>query len=173
MVWGFRGNGPSYKVMGAWVNGYWMHLYGNIADLPTGLHAFGGEMRWDGRITGPMRVKDGWIWVDNDHPLFDKVVEGPPSGSTIKKSQNSELCIRTTMQDVGGSGTAEYWLALNGQGQERGFNERIYGYTGINHCNLAGLPNGQYSLYVTYSRDQVGNEQTRSLPTDVTYDITD
>jgi len=77
------------------------------------------------------------------------------------------------MQDVGGSGTAEYQLALNGQGQERGFKKPSYGYTGINHCNIIGLPNGQYRLFVTYSRDQVGNEQTRSMATDVTFEITD
>ena len=150
-----------------------MNLVGKINSLPTGLHCLGAEMKWDGKTTGPIRAKDSWLWVDNDHPTFDKVIEGPGSGTVLSKAQSSELCIRTTMQDPGGSSTAEYWLALVGQGEERGFKERIYGYTGINHCTLTGLPNGQYRLFVTYSKDQVGNAQTRLIPTDVIYEITD
>lgn len=170
VVWGYRG-GAGYKVMGGWSAGYWLHLFGNIADLPTGLHSLGAEMRWDARVSGPIKAQNAWLWVDSDHPIFDKIIEGPQSGSQISLAQTDELTIRTTMQDPGGSGTTEYWLALVGNGQERGFKERIYGYTGINHCTLTGLPPGRYSLFVTYSKDRVGNCQTRSIPTDVWFDI--
>lgn len=172
-LYGFRGNKDSYKVMGAWGYGYWMRFYGNIADLPTGLHSIGAEMRIDGRISGPIRAKDSWIWVDNDHPTWDRVLEGPGSGSKLSLAQSSELCIRAMMQDPGGSGTTEFRLALVGQGEERGAKERIYGYHGILHFNLVGLKPGRYELYVSYAKDQVGNIQDRGIGTGVVYEVAD
>ena len=174
LVYGKNGNAVSYKTVSGHETGRTITCVVDTNELPSGWLTVGALFYLKGNTRDGYEIHSyGRIKVDKDHPTFDKIVEGPQSGSIIEKSRNSELCIRTTMQDPGGSGTAEYRLALNGQSQERGFKERIYGYTGINHCNIIGLPNGQYSLYVTYSKDQVGNVQTRSIATNVTFQIVD
>jgi hypothetical protein len=136
--------------------------------LPSGRITIGALVYRKGNSRDGYEIMSyGRLLIDKDHPTFDKIISGPTNGATLSTAMGT-LTLRAAFQDLGGSGTAEFRLALEGRGALRGFTERIYGYQGLLHCNLQGLAPGAYN---TYAKDKAGNETTATKPTGISYTV--
>jgi len=172
LVYGNNGNAGSYKTPSGHETGRTISCVVDTNGLPSGWLTVGALFYLKGNSRDGYEIHSyGRIKVDKDHPTFDKIISGPNNGSTLSIGQMGALCLRAAFQDLGGSGTDEFRLALEGQGELRGFTERVYGYQGLLHCNLQGLKPGVYNLVSTYAKDKVGNETTATKPTGISYTV--
>jgi hypothetical protein len=170
LVYGYHLDDQRYKEVSPHESQSRIRSMVDTQDLPSGQLTVGALVYLKGDAEGYEIMTSDRLWVDRESPTFDRVLAGPGDGVTLS-IREGPLLLQVACQDPGGSGTEEFELGLESQGQIRKLTPRVRGHAGVASCDLSDLRPGSYALVLTYSRDKVGNEFEGAREIGVTYNL--